>query len=277
MNYREYSPHASLRPFVRCLWTLESNAAAPPAAPEPIFPDGRVELVVHLGDRFQQLEPGGVALLQPVGFVAGQLRGPFLVRPTGKVATVGVRFRSAGAALFFRLPLDELTGRVVPLERLWGTEGRFLPEALAAATPRPQRVQLLQSAVFRRLESAPARDPLVETALARLRSAGNGLEVAAVAQELGVSRRHLVRRFRACVGLAPKEFARIARFQRVLACLRGGRPHWAQVALDCGYYDQPHLCRDFKRFSGLSPTAFLRAPQQLSQFFADGSAPHLES
>ncbi len=277
MDYREYAPHPSLRPLVRCLWTLESDTTAPPAAPEPIFPDGRVELVVHLADRFQQLDPSGVAVLQPAGFVAGQLRGPFLVRPTGRVATVGVRFRSAGAALFFRLPLDELTGRVVPLERLWGTEGRFLPEALAAAAPGPERVQLLQSALLRRLKSTPARDPLVEIAVARLHSVGNGLEVATVARELGVSRRHLVRRFRARVGLAPKEFARIARFQRVLACLRGGRPDWAQVALDCGYYDQPHLCRDFKHFSGLSPVAFLRAPQQLSQFFTGGSAPRLES
>ena len=100
----------------------------------------------------------------------------------------------------------------------------------------------------------PERDPAVELALAAF---DRDLPVGDVTARLGLSPRRFIRRFAGAVGLTPKRFARVRRFQRVLdAFERGRRVDWARVAADCGYFDQAHLIHDFRGFSGLSPTAY---------------------
>jgi AraC-like DNA-binding protein len=118
------------------------------------------------------------------------------------------------------------------------------------------RFDRLEQAVLARAHAAPLLPPAVEFAWRRLRDTHGGAPVAHIAGELGCSRRHLSQSFGAELGLPPKALARVLRFQRAVGLLRDGG-ELADVALTCGYYDQPHFNRDFRELAGITPTDFL--------------------
>jgi AraC-like DNA-binding protein len=144
------------------------------------------------------------------------------------------------------VPARDLAGRVVPLDALLGDE---LTERLADAPAWRERFALLDAAFAARLRRPP-RD--ITFAWRRLAGSHGAVSIAGLADELGWSRRHFGERFREHVGLAPKPAARVLRFRRALRLLEAGRD-LAEVAAACGYYDQPHLNRDFRAFAGSAP------------------------
>jgi AraC-like DNA-binding protein len=112
--------------------------------------------------------------------------------------------------------------------------------------------------VASRLAEAPPPSPSVAWAWKRLGENRGRLDIGALAGELGCSRKHLIAQFREQVGLPPKTVARILRFRGVLESLeRANGTRLAEVAQECGYYDQAHLNRDFREFAGITPTEFL--------------------
>jgi AraC-like DNA-binding protein len=116
---------------------------------------------------------------------------------------------------------------------------------------------ILEAAIAGRLERGASLDThrqLVESAARRLESR----KVAAVAKDLGISERHLRRVFREEVGMSPKDFFSLVRFERALEAARRARDSsWSDIAVDAGYYDQAHLIADFRSIAGATPRAFL--------------------
>jgi transcriptional regulator GlxA family with amidase domain len=120
------------------------------------------------------------------------------------------------------------------------------------------RRHLLETALSEQLVRGSQPRELVQVAVRELVDADGGVEIEALAAKLGVSRRHLERQFGEDVGIAPKSLGQVLRFRRVLRAIEDSSPDWASVAIDCGYSDQSHLIRDFKRFVGLPPRLYLR-------------------
>lgn len=153
---------------------------------------------------------------------------------------------------------SEIAGRIVALEDLWGgATTRRLVERLAAARTTTDAAAILERAIAERLsaeDAGHASSALVLGAADRLRSAN----VNAVADELGVSERHLRRLFREAVGVSPKTFAKLNRFRRaVQAAYEGPGVSWASIAASAGYYDQAHLIADFRAIAGVTPQTLL--------------------
>jgi AraC-like DNA-binding protein len=132
-----------------------------------------------------------------------------------------------------------------------------LEEQLAAAADAGSAAIILKAAIAARLErgtSLDSRTQLVESAARRLASR----KVAAVAEDLGISERHLRRVFREQVGLSPKDFLKLTRFGRALEAARRDRDFsWSDIAVDAGYYDQAHLIANFRSIAGTTPREFL--------------------
>ena len=112
ISYRAIRPSLPNTEFVDCYWLLQGTAT--PEDIQRIVPDGRPELIIHLGDSFAH-QRGAIWEPQPECFFVGQISGPMLLRPTGRTNTFGIRFHPHGASRLFRLPLEELSGRSVPL------------------------------------------------------------------------------------------------------------------------------------------------------------------
>jgi AraC-like DNA-binding protein len=191
-------------------------------------------------------------------FVAGPDTGPTSsgVVPTGAEVT-GVRLRTGHVGPVLGVPADELQGRRVPLEELWGPAAAELHRRLDDAPDPVARQGLLAAAVARR---AAEPDPLAIGAVDLL-ARDPGLRVSALAAELALSERHLLRRVRAAAGYGPRTLARILRFQRLLALAQTRPDSLAGLAAEAGYADQPHMTGEVRRLAGAPPTAILGVAQ----------------
>lgn len=267
MRYSEIPPSPVLRRYVQCYWTLEAarEAAAPP---EPVMPDGRIELIFNLADPFQRFHANGYVETQPLSIVAGQMRNCAMIGPSGAIDLFGVRFTHAGASPFFSFPLNELTDRIVDLKAVLGAGCRQTEERLNEARTLKQRVAVIESALLRLLSKNTGLDLIVENA-SRIITGNKGLAaIDRVTEALGVNERTLERRFQQKFGLSPKRFSRIIRFQNFLSAARTGHSRdILDTALSFGYYDQAHLIREFREFSGKTPLAFFGSEYKLSEVF----------
>jgi AraC-like DNA-binding protein len=261
MRYRERRPSAILQPFVECIWTLNGPAREVVAQPERILPDGCMELIFHRGKPFRRRGE-----LQPHCFVVGQMIEPAFLQVSTRIEVVGIRFHPGGAYPFLMFPMHELTHRFISVAEVWGRLGRELEERVLGAPSTRQAVRMVLHDLERRLISADVGKNRAQ-GLASVQIQHHGtLSVRELAYEGGISERQLEREFNDVVGLAPKVFSRILRFQRVFEAFEQNAK-WIDVALECGYSDQPHLIADFRQFAATTPTTFDLAQFELGRHF----------
>jgi AraC-like DNA-binding protein len=223
-----------------------------------VLPDGCVDIVFNLGDTWSGPATANGRAGFRGGAVVGTMTAPLLVQPGRCEEFLGVRFRPGRALAFLRASAHEFTDTWVRLEDVWGREGRALEERLAALPHIAQRVALLEREFLARLRNAAASDPRVDAAVDLILRRGGAVTGLEACRCTGLTRQHLARCFQQYVGIGPKRFCRVVRFQSLLGRLRGRRPvHWAALAADSGYFDQAHLIADFRQFTGLSPQHFL--------------------
>jgi AraC-like DNA-binding protein len=231
---------------------------------ERILPSGTIELVVNLRqdqvriDRTLQC-PNVQTFAGAV--VSGTYSAAFVVDAMQHAAMIGVHFRPGGAGAVLGVPSAHLTDAHVDVAALWGdSAARELRERLCTATTHRARFLCLERELMQRLARNRPLHAVVPFALECFGPHGANASVADVARRSGFSHRRLLTIFRSAVGLPPKEFCRILRFQHVHAVAqRRGRINWTELALMCGFYDQPHLINEFKRLSGLTPKQYERA------------------
>jgi AraC-like DNA-binding protein len=269
VRYSEHPPSAALAPFVRCLWTLEGDAADLAEPIQPILPDGCPELVIHLGDAFERMYPNGRIERQASVLLAGQLTEHLSIRPTGQVAVIGVRFHPDGAAGLLDVPQRDLVGLTMDVDALSPALFRSV-RAVCGSTPSPaDAVAGVQRCLEKRMDpSGP--DPLMRYAVDAIQRHRGGVSIDALARRIGWTRRHLERRFQTIVGISPKRLARIARFQSAVRVLeRLDVPKRStRTALAAGYADQAHFVREFHELAGCAPGAHLLRNAELNGYFS---------
>ena len=272
MRYAEFPPSSALAPFVRCIWTFESDAAAGP--PERIVPDGRSELVLHFGDAFAESSGEGIERIQPRALFAGQLSRPLWLRPTGRAEVMGVRFHPAGARRFLGRPLTHATDRRLPLDELWPGEARELMDSASKAHDATRRGALIERFVLDRIEgSGTGDDPAIAKCAAWLERQRGRATIEEMMAAAGLGRRQLERRFRDAVGLSPRLFSNVLRLRSVFDAIEASpSAGWTDAALAAGYFDQSHLIRDFRRFVGCTPAQFLAQASGLALALVDEAA-----
>ena len=280
MRYRELRVRPPLDLFLECCWSLQGEPAPDDPQVQRIVPDGCLELIVHLGDPFERITAEGRPVRQESSFLVGQMTRCLLVRPGARVDTFGVRFRPGGLAAFLAAPADELTDRFTPLSALWGGAAARLEEALGEAGGDEEHVRVAERFLFGLLDESRASGPGLRVVLGEILRRRGQVDLARLSRRADLSQRQLERRFRAAVGVAPKLLCRMVRFQEVLRRLQDPGPlSWVDIALDCGYFDQSHLIRDFQAFAGAAPSRYLgfetelarhfRSPRRLAAFFGD--------
>lgn len=253
-----------LRPFVDTLCYSESRDVGF----ERVLPSGRTTLMVNLAeDRLWAYDPNARRELGSRGIaLTGPELDPRVIDTSRLGAVISVVFTHGGARAFFDVPMSEVTGTIVDLPALWGVAGSAFRERLLDVESPSQRLDLLERLLLERLrlERLTGRadhgepESLLTSAVAAVH---RGLPIAGVREVVGLSPKRLIRLFSEQVGMTPKRFARICRFQRVLASVaaRGSAGHavdWATVALDHGFADQAHLCSDFRELGGITPSSY---------------------
>jgi len=234
-------------------WSIDNREVASPVVP----------VIIGFGDPFR-VRMAADRGTDHGSFVAGIYDGYADVASTGRAHCMQVDLTPLGAYRFFALPMRELAARAVALEDV----GRFdeLRGRLHDAPDWPTRFALLDRFVRQRLAAAAAPSPPVAWAWRQLVGNAGRVRVAALADEIGWSRKHLAQRFAIEVGAGPKTVGRILRFAGVRrsidADLRAGQGRWssdwAGLAADWGYADQAHLIREFRAMAGVTPADYVR-------------------
>jgi AraC-like DNA-binding protein len=234
---------------------VESGSPAPlrQQAPTTWLP-----LIVNFGATWDIAESEDGSSTAHASFLAGLGEHSSYVRATGPASCVQVNLTPLAAHMFLGLPMHEVANRVVTLEDVLPRGADRLTERLEDAGTWEARFALLDAVFAERL--AQARQPSEDVAWAWkiLERTHGKAPIGWICDRLGRSRRHLASRFREQVGLTPKTVARIFRFERAVSLLGRGDVSLAELAFECGYYDQAHLNRDFREFAGRSPAVYAR-------------------
>jgi AraC-like DNA-binding protein len=252
----EWRP-AHLRGVVERLWHFTGRTAH---RRERVLPSGLLQLIVHLDHRYtlvhdRHLEPC------PALAMSGQQTRPSVIQaPDGPSTVLGIEFTPEGAYRLLRRPLHDLAGYDVDLTELVGADAAPLGER-CAAVGLDARACLGAAAAWieARLPAAPVVDPAIGWVAARIRHGRGNVTIGALRDRAGLSAGSLAAGFRAQIGVTAKVYARVQRFHHAAERLRAGASPLA-VALETGYYDQPHLNAEFRDLSGLTPAAFASSP-----------------
>jgi AraC-like DNA-binding protein len=250
----------ALSPFVSSLGYLEGSFAH---TRERALPSGTMQLLINLHrDEFCSYDADGRTTQRTGGAVLqGPYSQPTLIDPADQRAVVWVGFRFGGARPFFRAPAAAFGEQLVDLSALWGGEGAVLRERMLAARTPLESLRVLESVLLgqglRPLELDPA-------GVVATRALHRGSTVSEAADRLGWTQKRLGRLFGEQVGLAPKRFARVRRFQRLLRrAAATSDTDWARLAAECGYHDQSHLIHEFRDLAGMTPTEYApRSPAE---------------
>lgn len=231
-------PRPPLDQFVECLWRMDAGAS--PHAQERALPTGTVELVFDL----RAGEP----------IICGPHSSYFLLDTSVAISVMGVHFKPGGAAAFLGAPAGEFADRHVNLEDVWGSRANSLRDRLVDAPSESARFAMLEEALLARIRRPLLPHPAVAHAVLQLTKEPSLTRIADLRTDAGYSPKRFIELFRDSVGLTPKLFSRIQRFQAVIGQLAGGqRVEWAWVAADGGFFDQSHLNREFRAFAGVTP------------------------
>ena len=244
-------PAPALADHVECYWAASS--AGREGARELVLPNAAMSLVFSIDD-------GG----RTASVLTGPHSQPISLDTSHGFTAIGVKFRLGGAMPFLETTSYELHNQTVRLDELWGHDARDLEEQIWERPTADEKLRIIQESLLGRLARSSPRHPEVAYALRAIdRSRGN-CTVASLANDTGVSARRLGQLFAREVGFSPKLVARMRRFEEVLRLIdSSARIEWTNIALSCGYYDQPHFNHEFRSFCGMEPSAYLQ--KRLSQ------------
>jgi AraC-like DNA-binding protein len=247
-------PRPALRLFVKTLWASDGRGERRPATRELVLPTGAMHLVFRLSETqlriFKDLDDTDGRTVATM-IVGGARTTPYVRDISQPTRSVGAQLQPGAAQLLLGVPADELSERHTSLEDLWGRPAVEMRERLQETDSLTQQLDLFESFLLGRLPRIRGVHPAVAHAIELFMVTS---DVGTAVERSGYSHRRFIALFRQAVGLTPKLYCRILRFQEALR-LFSVQPNAAGVnmALDAGYSDQPHLNRDFREFAGLSP------------------------
>lgn len=276
----ERAPHPALSGMVRSVW-LSTPAAqsAPGPSHELMMPTGEMHLVLRLaGPSIAAFERPGDPAPQNFGHaVVNGARAGAYTKLAARSSSIGLQLRPGASLALLGLPADELAGRHVRLEDIWGSDAGMLREQLLAAPSADAKLHRLETFLMARLQRSPApgANPAV---LAGLQQLDAGSSVDGAARHSGYSQRQFARLMMQAAGLTPRLYQRLQRFRRALRLMHGPVLQdggLAAVAFAAGFSDQPHFNRDFREFAGLTPAQYLCArPHAISHVPVSWTAGH---
>ncbi|HEX4954490.1 MAG TPA: helix-turn-helix domain-containing protein [Thermoanaerobaculia bacterium] len=257
-------PLGALGSWVESLWIASSSDCY---AQERILPRSTTMILFNLVPHPQYLEEGGGRRGFLTSWVSGLQQGPLEIFPSRQICNVGIQLRPSGALPVLGVPPSEVAGQVVDLDQLFGPGVEEVRMRMIDEPSPRSRLLLLASALERRLTDPPRLRGEVLEALGVLHASRGKVPIHRLVRGSGWSERTFIQRFREQVGLNPKRYARVLRFETAMTGLLGiERVCWADFAVAHGWFDQAHMARDFRELAGATPLEVWRhqSPDGLS-------------
>jgi len=259
MIFHSHSPRPPLNRYIASIWLQQGYD--PAHALERIMPDGCAAFIINLReDRFRLPGRDNDNETRTIsGAILSGTRSKYAVLDTACQSSVmGVHFKPGGVFPFLAMPVSELHGEVLTLDLIWGSMANELRDQLVEAVLPGSKFRIMERFLLRTMRRAAEPHPAVAYALRQFQDAPGEHSIIGLSRSIGLSQRHFIQLFAEHVGMTPKKYCRVRRFQHVLKLIHSEREvNWAEIAIACDYFDQAHFNHDFRAFSGINPTAYL--------------------
>ena len=269
MHYETIQPPVHLRGHVRFFWTLESHGTNPTPKTFGPIADGCPGIIfqhAHKGIFYDQQQKR-----LPEIFLFGQTTKHMQLHTTGNLHAIGVYLYPTALNAVFGLNAFELTNSCLDLDDLAVKQGLDLSEQLVNTDSKTEQIELLSSWLYSQIrKNKPKEEGAVQYILGRISQAKGNVSLKDLQAEVRMTERSFERKFKQSVGISPKLYSRVCRFQASLQQLRNNQyKSLTDIAFENGYADQSHFIRAFKEFAGFSPWQYQKQSKELVQNFPE--------
>ncbi|HEY0677432.1 MAG TPA: AraC family transcriptional regulator [Chitinophagaceae bacterium] len=258
MTYREISPEDRLKPFVKCFYIFQSDSDE--EFEDVVFPSGFTEIIFNLGNGTWASSVGNDYKITPPTELWGQVTRPMQIKSRGKQLMLGVRFFPHAANYLLKEEVGQFNNTVTDLSDVLGGKVKTLHSRLLETNDLLRRIELIEAFLLRRLSSDTKLNVRIEKIgciLLNINKNYTESSISTVASQHGITPRYLHKLVYQYTGLSPKALNKINRFQLSLRLISQNEESLTSIAYECGYFDQSHFIRDFKSFTGMTPSEYL--------------------
>jgi AraC-like DNA-binding protein len=257
MKYQEFAPAETLKPYVKCFYTCEYDVDT--VLQDVAFATGCIELMFNVSDGAFEVGRNAKFNKTPKAELWGQIIKPLAFRSLGKSMMIGVRFYPHTASFFLNEPVDMFNDSVADFLDIAGPDAVTLHGRLRDTPILTTQLAMLETFLTGRLhrfQKKREKFQLVSSVVEDVKREYFFGNMGDVAFKYGISTRYLQKLFSEFTGVSPKLYHKITRFQKSLLLIGKSNEPLTSVAYSCGYFDQSHFVRDFRSFTGISPSAF---------------------
>jgi AraC-like DNA-binding protein len=268
MNYREITPEDNLKPFIKCFYLFQSDSDA--EFEDVVFPSGFTEMIFNLGQGAWAAPIGNKYEKTPKIEFWGQVTNPTLIKSKGKQLMLGVRFFPHAAGYFLREKVGQFNNTVADLSDILGPSVKTLHLRLLETADLIRRIELVETYLLKRLSKDGKLNQRMEEIgdlLCSINKNYSENSLGVIASRHGITTRYLHKLVYEHTGLSPKSLNKISRFQLSLRLISKSEMSLTSIAYDCGYFDQSHFIREFRSFTGVTPSAYLDNKFPINQVF----------
>lgn len=263
MEFRQFPPSDILKPYVRHYYIFESDSNI--EFEDTVFPGGDMEMIFNLGQGIWESFVDNKFLKNPPIELWGQITKPLAIRSKGRHTMLGIRFYIHSAAYFLNDEIGLFNNQVSNLYDIIGNPVKILHAELLETTTIHKRITLVEDFLLKRLAGNEKKSSRINKVAHILTSIKTDNSISNIASKHGITPRYLHQLVYQHTGLSPKSFDKISRFQLSLKLIAKNDQPFTSIAYDCGYFDQSHFIRDFKSFTGLTPSAYLQNKTPVNQ------------
>lgn len=270
MKYKEIRPGHLLAPYVKCFYTYESETNV--VFEDIVFPSACIEIIFNLGTGKWQTGTGGAFVTNPGVELWGQIIRPLPIKSIGKNTMLGIRFFPHAAAYFLHNKLGLFNNQVTDFGAVTGQTVTVLHSKLIETAGWDKKIALVENFLLDRLllsEPRLKKITLVNDVINEMKRDDFFDNIENIASRYGITSRYLQKLFLQYTGLSPKLYSKINRFQNSLRLVSKKSMSLTAIAYDCGYFDQSHFIREFKSFTGLTPSGYLFEQSPITLAFAN--------
>jgi len=263
MLFNHIIPDNDIKEYIEYYWIIENDD--PAVHRQKIIPDGYPEIIIHYRDPYR-ININNKWEVQSRYLVAGQIKKHFYLENTAASGVFGIKLRPPALTHLFDIQMDRLADKVVSIDELNEEKLHTLISRLQAGGKEERTIACNE--YFRQLVAASHRpEKLIDEAIDSILACKGVIEINKLCKTLFTTQRQLQRLFKKYIGIPPKIYARIIRFNYIFQLIKHDQLTWTQVALDAGYYDQAHFIRNFKSFTGEDPSRYFFDEKNIANFF----------
>lgn len=265
MTYHEIKPGKPLQPYVKCYFVYEADTAV--TFEDTVFPSGCTEIIFNLGSGNWHTFNGETFVTTPPIELWGQLARPLSIKSTGRNIMLGIRLLPHGAAAILNDNISLFNNQVSSYTDINGKNVSGLHNQLLETSSWSKRIALVETYLLQQLSLSTKRLPklaVVNDLMYALRHQDIPLTMETMAARYGITARYMQQLFLQHTGLTPKLYSQIHRFQKSLQLVTAGDISLTSIAYECGYADQSHFIKEFKTFTGYTPSGYTPAISPLT-------------